>query len=309
MKTEGRRRSDNFEDRGSGRRGGGGAGAGLLQFVVRRFGLPGVIVAGLGLVGIYFFAPEGIQRAVFSAILGGPAPGAGPGGAVASGDSVCGASSTNAAACDFSRVVLASTEDVWTAQFGQGRLPTYGGAAATAYPPPTLVVFTDGVATDGCGNASSDTGPFYCPADRRLYIDPSFYDVMARQLRAPGDFAQAYVLAHEVGHHVQNVIGAMRVGVPGETEAQTSVRVELQADCLAGVWGHSARGALEISDEDLAEATRAAHAIGDDTLGHRDEATFTHGSSEQRIRWFRRGLSSGDPRQCDTFSVRDHAQL
>ena len=310
MKIEGRRRSDNFEDRGSGRRGGGGggAGAGLLQLVVRRFGLPGVIVAGLGLLGVYFFAPESIQRAVFSAVLGGPAPGAGP-GAGASGDSVCGASSTNAAACDFSRVVLASTEDVWTAQFAQGQLPTYAGAVVSAYPPPTLVVFANAVSTGGCGNASSDTGPFYCPADRRLYIDPSFYDVMARQLRAPGDFAQAYVLAHEVGHHVQNLIGAMSVAVPGETEPQTSVRVELQADCLAGVWGHSARGALEISDEDLAEATNAAHAIGDDTLGHRDEASFTHGSSEQRIRWFRRGFSSGDPRQCDTFAIRDHAQL
>ena len=307
MKIEGRRRSDNFEDRGSGRRGGGGgAGAGLLQLVVRRFGLPGVIVAGLGLLGVYFFAPESIQRAVFGAVLGGPAPGTGAG---ASGDSACSASSTNAAACDFSRVVLASTEDVWSAQFAQGQLPTYAGASVSSYPPPTLVVFANAVPTGGCGNASSDTGPFYCPADRRLYIDPGFYDVMARQLRAPGDFAQAYVLAHEVGHHVQNVIGAMGVAVPGETEPQTSVRVELQADCLAGVWGHAARGSLEISDEDLAEATRAAHAIGDDTLGHRDEASFTHGSSEQRIRWFRRGFSSGDPRQCDTFAVRDHAQL
>lgn len=308
MKIEGRRRSDNFEDRGSGRGAGGGrgVGVGLLQLVVRRFGLPGVIVAGLGLLGVYFLAPEGIQRAVFSALLGGPVPGS---EGAAPGDSVCGASSTNAAACDFSRVVLASTEDVWTAQFAEGRLPTYGGAAVSSYPPPTLVVFANAVSTGGCGNASSDTGPFYCPADRRLYIDPSFYDVMARQLRAPGDFAQAYVLAHEVGHHVENVIGAMSVAVPGESEAQTSVRVELQADCLAGVWGHDARGSLEISDEDLAEATRAAHAIGDDALGHEDRATFTHGSSEQRIRWFRRGFSSGDARQCDTFAIRDHAQL
>jgi predicted metalloprotease len=309
MKIEGRRRSDNFEDRGSGRRrgGGGGAGAGLLQFVLRRFGLRGVIVAALGLLGVYFFAPESLQRAVFSAVLGGPAPGAGSG--APPGDSACGASTTNAAACDFSRVVLASTEDVWSARFAQGQLPSYSGAAVSSYLPPTLVVFSDAVSTGGCGDASSDTGPFYCPADRRLYIAPSFYDVMARQLRAPGDFAQAYVLAHEVGHHVQNLIGAMSVAVPGETEPQTSVRVELQADCLAGVWGHSARGALEISDEDLAEATNAAHAIGDDTLGHRDEATFTHGSSEQRIRWFRRGFSSGDPRQCDTFAVRNHGQL
>ncbi|MBN8613406.1 MAG: neutral zinc metallopeptidase [Deltaproteobacteria bacterium] len=310
MKIDGQRRSDNFEDRGTGRRSGGrgGAGGSLLFFVVRRFGLPGVVVAGLGLLGIFFFAPEGIQQVVFGALFGGPvSSGAAPSGGA--GDSACSASSSNAAACDFSRVILASTEDVWGAQFGQGRLPSYGGSAAGAYQPPTLVVFAQAVSTGGCGDAGSDAGPFYCPADRRLYIDPSFYDVMARQLRAPGDFAQAYVLAHEVGHHVQNVIGATRVGVPGESEPQTSVRVELQADCFAGVWGHSARSSLQVSDEDLAEATRAAHAIGDDTLGHRDEATFTHGSSEQRIRWFRRGYESGDPRQCDTFSVRDHAAL
>lgn len=314
MKIDGQRRSDNFQDRGTGRRGGGGGGGGagpaLLTFVVRRFGLPGAIVAVLGLVGVYFLAPDGVRQALLSAVLGGGASsGAGGGAAGAPGDSACSASASNASACDFSRVVLASTEDVWTAQFSQGRLPSYGGAAPTAYPNPTLVVFSQAVSTGGCGSASSDSGPFYCPADRSLYIDPTFYDVMARQLRAPGDFAQAYVLAHEVGHHVQNTIGAMRVGVPGETEAQTSVRVELQADCLAGVWGHSARNTLQVSDEDLSEATRAAHAIGDDTLGHRDEATFTHGSSAQRIRWFRRGFDSGDARQCDTFSVRDHSQL
>ncbi len=315
MKTEGQRRSDNFEDRGAGRRGGGGGGGrgvgpGLLQFVVRRFGLPGVIVAGLGLLGVYFLAPEGIQQAVFGLLLGGtPSSGTASGGGAA-GDPVCTSSSGNAAACDFSRVVLASTEDAWAAQFSAGRLPSYpGGAAPSAYPPPTLVVFANSVSTGGCGQATSDTGPFYCPADRRLYIDPGFYDVMARQLRAPGDFAQAYVLAHEVGHHVQNTIGAMRISLPGESEPQTSVRVELQADCLAGVWGQSARASLQVSDEDLAEATQAAHAIGDDTLGHRDEATFTHGSSEQRIRWFRRGFETGDARQCDTFAVADHAQL
>ncbi|MBX7192955.1 MAG: neutral zinc metallopeptidase [Sandaracinaceae bacterium] len=311
MKIDGQRRSENFQDRGTGRGGGGGGGGGagpaLLTFVVRRFGLPGVIVAGLGLLGIYFLAPDGIRQALFSAMLGDSPSGAG-GGVAVPGDSACSASPANMSACDFSRAVLGSTEDVWAAQFGQGRLPSYGGAAPGAYPPPTLVVFSQSVST-GCGEASSDTGPFYCPADRNLYIDPTFYDVMARQLRAPGDFAQAYVLAHEVGHHVQNTIGAMRVAVPGESDSQTSVRVELQADCLAGVWGHSARSTLQVSDEDLAEATNAAHAIGDDTLGHRDEATFTHGSSEQRVRWFRRGFETGDARQCDTFSVRDHAQL
>jgi predicted metalloprotease len=171
-----------------------------------------------------------------------------------------------------------------------------------------LTTFSGAVDT-GCGNATSAVGPFYCPADQRLYIDPSFYDVMEKRLRAPGDFAQAYVIAHEVGHHVQNLIGSTRLQPSGESSNQTSVRVELQADCLAGVWGRSARSTLEITDEDLGEALTAAHAIGDDALGHSDERRFTHGSSEQRKRWFRRGFESGDARQCDTFAVRNYHEL
>jgi predicted metalloprotease len=169
-------------------------------------------------------------------------------------------------------------------------------------------VFANGVST-GCGDATSDVGPFYCPADQKLYIDPSFYSVMERRLRAPGDFAQAYVIAHEVGHHVQNLIGSNRLTSRGETSNQNSVRVELQADCLAGVWGHTARASLQITDDDLDEALTAAHAIGDDTLGHSDERKFTHGSSEQRKRWFRRGFDSGDARQCDTFAVQRYGEL
>jgi predicted metalloprotease len=126
---------------------------------------------------------------------------------------------------------------------------------------------------------------------------------MQSRLNAPGDFAQAYVIAHEVGHHVQNLIGATQRQVSGESQNQTSVRVELQADCLAGVWGHTARADLAIDDSDLREALNAAHAIGDDTLGHSDERSFTHGSSAQRMRWFRRGFDGGDARQCDTFAV------
>jgi len=132
---------------------------------------------------------------------------------------------------------------------------------------------------------------------------------MEKRLHAPGDFAQAYVIAHEVGHHVQNLIGATRPQPRGETSNQTSVRVELQADCFAGVWGRTARAALQITDEDLGEALTAAHAIGDDALGHSDERTFTHGSSEQRKRWFRRGFESGDARQCDTFAVQNYREL
>lgn len=306
VKTEGHRRSENFEDRGSGRSGRGSGGSGgtaprLLSFVVRRFGIPGLVVAGLGLVGVYFLAPQSIQQLVFG--------GGGSAGGPAAGAEVCTASPDNASACDFSRVVLASTEDVWNAQFAHSALPTYGSTAAGGYAEPTLVVFTGAVSTGGCGNASSDVGPFYCPADRKLYIDPGFYRVMEQQLQAPGDFAQAYVLAHEVGHHVQNLIGATDLQIAWESEAQISVRVELQADCLAGVWGNTARSSLEITEADLAEALRAAHAIGDDTLGHQDQAQFTHGSAEQRMRWFRRGFDSGDPEQCDTFAVRDHARL
>ena len=216
--------------------------------------------------------------------------------------SVCQASAGNNAACDFSRAVLGSTEDVWGPIFAQNALPSYG-ATPGGYRQPTLVVFANAVSTDGCGSATSAVGPFYCPADQKLYIDPGFYDVMEKRLRAPGDFAQAYVLAHEVGHHVQNLIGSTRLRAQGDTENQTSVRVELQADCFAGVWGRSARSSLQITDEDLGEALTAAHAIGDDRLGQSNERNFTHGSSEQRKRWFKRGFETGDARQCDTFKT------
>ncbi|MGE0791471.1 MAG: neutral zinc metallopeptidase [Sandaracinaceae bacterium] len=296
MRTENQRRSEYFEDRGTGRvRGGGGrlVGVQLISFVVRRFGVKGLLIVGALMVGFYLLAPDGVRSAL-----------GGDGGAVSSGTSVCDASEDSEAACDFSRVVLASTEDVWASVFQQGTLPRYRAPLPASYSPPTLVVFSDAVSTDGCGSATSEVGPFYCPLDRKLYIDPSFYDVMERQLRAPGDFAQAFVIAHEVGHHVQNLIGATEGAVPGESEDQTSVRIELQADCLAGVWGHTARASLSITDEDLDEALTAAHAIGDDALGQRDRARFTHGSSEQRVRWFRRGFETGDARQCDTFSAR-----
>lgn len=294
MRTEGQRRSDNFEDRGRGsvQRAGGGIPVYALFSLVRVLGVKGTLIVGAIALAVYFFMPGTVKEQVVGGGGAGVEPGAG---------SVCAASPGNNAACDFSRAVLGSTEDVWTPIFAREALPSYGAAPGT-YQHPTLVMFSDGVSTGGCGNASSAVGPFYCPADHRLYIDPSFYDVMERRLRAPGDFAQAYVLAHEVGHHVQNLIGSTRLQVQDDTRNQTSVRVELQADCFAGVWGHSARSALQITEEDLGEALTAAHAIGDDRLGQTDERGFTHGSSEQRKRWFRRGFESGDARQCDTFS-------
>lgn len=290
MRIDEQRRSENYEDRGRGSagRGGGGIPIQAISAIFRVLGLRGTLILG-AVVGVgYFFAPDSVRSALF-------------GGQASSGGSGSGnACATNAAACDFSRAVLGSTEDVWRGEFAAGRVP---GGSTSAYRNPTLVIFTDAVSTAGCGNATSATGPFYCRRDERLYLDPTFYAVMERTLHAPGDFAQAYVIAHEVGHHVQRLIGSSDRSVPGETENQTSVRIELQADCFAGVWGHTARGALSITDEDLAEAVNAAHAIGDDTLGNGDRAEFTHGSSAQRMRWFRQGFTSGDARTCDTFAV------
>jgi predicted metalloprotease len=304
MRTEGQRKSSNFEDRGTGRGGGGGVPIQALGGLVRLLGIKGTLIAGVVIVVTFLLMPAGVKEQILAALTGGgEGASSGPGAA-----SVCQASQANAAACDFSLVVLASTEDVWTQLFERGALPAYGSSPG-AYQHPTLVTFANSVSTDGCGTATSAVGPFYCPADQKLYIDPGFYDVMEKRLRAPGDFAQAYVIAHEVGHHVQNLIGATRLRPGSETSNQTSVRVELQADCLAGVWGRSARSTLEITDEDLGEALTAAHAIGDDTLGHADERTFTHGSSEQRKRWFRRGFDSGDARQCDTFAVQNSREL
>jgi len=306
MRIEDQRRSSNFEDRGTGRGGGGGGGVPIqaLLSLVSLLGFKGTLFAGAALAIGFFVLPAGLKQELLGALTGGgeaavSTPGAG---------SVCDASQANGAACDFSRVVLASTEDVWTQKFERGALPNYGSAPG-AYQHPTLVVFANSVSTGGCGDATSDVGPFYCPGDQKLYIDPSFYSVMERRLRAPGDFAQAYVIAHEVGHHVQNLIGSTRLKTRGETSNQNSVRVELQADCLAGVWGYTASASLQITDDDLGEALTAAHAIGDDTLGHSDERKFTHGSSEQRMRWFRRGFDSGDARQCDTFAVQSSQEL
>jgi uncharacterized protein len=310
MRTDNQDPSGNFRDRGRG--GGGGAvgaglGAGALFAIVRRIGIRGTLIAIVALAAVYFFNPFGIRDAVFGALFGG-VPGQTQTTEAGTG-TVCEA---HAQACDFSARILGSTEDVWNAKFQQGLLPNYGQTPG-AYQEPTLNVFAESVNT-ACGNAPSSVGPFYCPGDRQLYIDPTFYEVMASRLNAPGDFAQAYVIAHEVGHHVQNLIGATQIQVNGENQNQTSVRVELQADCFAGVWGHLERADLAIDESDLAEALNAAHAIGDDTLqresqGRVDERQFTHGTSEQRMRWFRRGFDTGDARQCDTFAVRNYNQL
>lgn len=305
MRLDNQRESSNFEDRGRGSGGGrGGVGGTALFAIFRLLGFRGVLIAAVLFGAVYLFNPFGLR----DSLLGG----AGQSSSVASGAGACAASPDAEQACRFSRQILASTEDVWTQQFTQGRLPSYGQQPG-AYTDPKLVVFADSVNT-ACGGATASVGPFYCPGDGNLYIDPSFYQVMAQRLQAPGYFAQAYVIAHEVGHHVQKLIGATNQRVGNESENQTSVRVELQADCFAGVWGHTAQASLSIDDADLREALNAAHQIGDDTLQQNAQGRvapdeFTHGTSAQRMRWFRRGFDSGDARQCDTWVVQDYAQL
>jgi predicted metalloprotease len=207
---------------------------------------------------------------------------------------------------DFVSVVLADTEDTWNALFAQ---------LDARYQEPKLVLFSGSVRS-ACGFAQAAMGPFYCPADQKVYIDLSFYDDLRSQYGAPGDFAQAYVIAHEVGHHVQNLLGisdkvqSARQRV-SETEGnELSVRLELQADCLSGVWANHAHRARDILEAgDVEEGLRAAAAIGDDRLqkqarGYVTPDSFTHGSSQQRVRWFRRGLEEGELSACDTFSAK-----
>jgi predicted metalloprotease len=210
-------------------------------------------------------------------------------------------------ATKFVAVVLADTEDAWQAVFRQMN---------RRYEEPKLVLFSDQTRS-GCGFASAASGPFYCPEDRRLYIDHAFYRMLRDKFGAPGDFAQAYVIAHEVGHHVQNLLGisdkvqAARGRVSEAEYNQLSVRLELQADFLAGVWAHYADRVKHVVEAgDIDEAMRAASAVGDDTLQRRSKGyvvpdSFTHGSSAQRVRWFRKGYESGDIRQSDTFAARD----
>jgi len=199
--------------------------------------------------------------------------------------------------------VLGSTEDVWSRVFQQSN---------AQYRAPTLVLY-EGQVRSACGMGQSAMGPFYCPNDEKLYIDLAFFRDLQARFRAPGDFAQAYVIAHEVAHHVQNLTGQFRKmeaarGRPAAERNQVSVRMELQADCYAGVWGHYAGTLKQLDDGDLAEALNAAAAIGDDRLQKQTQGrvvpeSFTHGSSEQRMRWFKRGMESGQPRACDTFSA------
>lgn len=275
------RRSSNVEDRRGMRITKGKAKAGGI----------GVIL--LALVGMYF----GVDPSIImnSNLLGG-------------GETVQSSSSQPTAAenklADFVSVVLADTEDTWDEIFKQ---------AGQTYIKPKLILFSDGVKS-ACGFAQSATGPFYCPADQKVYIDLKFYGELKNKLNAPGDFAQAYVIAHEVGHHVQNLLGiSSQVQRQRATQSKVAynkllVKLELQADCFSGIWANHANRVRNILEPgDVEEALNAASMIGDDTLQKRSRGyvvpdSFTHGSSEQRVYWFRRGLQSGAVGSCDTFN-------
>ena len=291
MRWKNARRSRNVEDRR-------GAGGGRMRMPGGRRG--GLKIGGIGgvivlLIGLFF----GIDLSPFLGSgggsiggLGGPAVGSAPSGQVR----------TNDEATEFITRVLGDTEDVWTKLFAE---------AGETYRPPVLTLFEDGVSS-ACGFTSSAAGPFYCPGDYKVYIDLGFFRELQR-MGAGGDFAQAYVLAHEVGHHVQNLLGVSmsvqrRQRQVSKLEAnQLSVRTELQADCYAGVWAHHAHKDRQLLEPgDLEEGMNAASKIGDDALMERAGArvrpeAFTHGSSEQRKQWLYRGLESGDPQTCDTF--------
>jgi predicted metalloprotease len=207
---------------------------------------------------------------------------------------------------EFVARVLGDTEDVWGGIFQQ---------MGTRYQPPKLTLYRGQIAS-ACGFSSAAAGPFYCPGDRKVYLDLSFFQELSQRFGAPGDFARAYVIAHEVGHHVQNQLGLMdaaqkkMAGAPDRARNDMSVRIELQADCLAGVWGHSSMQRNIIDAKDVESGIAAAAAVGDDRIqkqsrGYVVPEGFTHGSSAQRVKWFRTGLDSGDLRQCDTFATRN----
>ncbi len=287
MKLDGRRESTNVDDR----RGlSGGTKAGL--------GLGGILI-----VGLLTLLMGGDLGDVFQAVQQN-------GGLSADGQQTeqVAFSQEEQELATFAKRILASTEDVWTAQFAR-----YG----LEYQAPTMVLYTNAT-TSGCGSANASVGPFYCSADQSVYIDLSFFSSMKRQLGAGGDFAYAYVIAHEVGHHVQYLLGTLgkahqqMSGVSKAEANKISVRLELQADFYAGVWGHDENNRYRsLDDGDIMEAIHCAEVIGDNYLQKKATGTvqpdsFTHGTSEQRMRWLKKGLATGDMRQGDTFSLSDN---
>jgi uncharacterized protein len=285
MKLDDSNRSDNVEDeRGSG--GGIGRGAGV--------GIGTIVVVVIG----YFM---GVNPATLLSLLNG----GGDPQAVTNSAPVNASTEAKDPQIDFVRAILGETEDVWT---------TYFASMGKTYIKPKLVLFS-GQVSSACGFASAASGPFYCPGDQKVYIDLAFYRQLATEFGAPGDFARAYVIAHEVGHHVQNLLGITDKASQAEQSTgkvganHVSVEVELQADCFAGVWATQANNARKILEPgDLESGLKAASAVGDDTLQKREQGTvvpdsFTHGTSAQRVGWFRRGFDAGKIDSCDTFKT------
>lgn len=300
MKRSGRR-STNIDDRRGQRMAGGGGGLFLLlrflPFLLRtKVGRVILLLAG----GLFVASYLGMDLGPLSSLTG-----------IGNGTEQVSVSPEQQELADFVSVVLADTEDTWRELFANQN---------AEYAEPTLVLFT-GIVNSACGQGQAEMGPFYCPADQSVYIDLSFYDALRSQHGADGDFAQAYVIAHEVGHHVQNLTGisgevSARMRSVSEAQAnQLSVRQELQADCFAGLWAnHANRSRQILEDGDVEEALTAAAAIGDDRLqqegqGRVQPETFTHGTSEQRISWFRRGLEQGSLEACDTFASQQRQDL
>jgi predicted metalloprotease len=287
MRWEGNRESENVEDA----RGGGGGGFGFGGGTV---GIGTIVIA---LLGSWFF---GVSPSTILNMLSG-------GGAPAQVQQAPNRAPANDRETHFVKTVLGMTEDTWTKIFREN-----GGT----YQAPVLKLFSGSTQTGGCGTGKSAVGPFYCPADRKVYIDLSFFNLMQQRFHVGGEFTQAYVIAHEVGHHVQNLLGisgkvdSMRQRL-SETEGNAlSVRVELQADCFAGVWAYHTNEAKQIIEQgDVESALAAASAIGDDALQRQSRGevvpdSFTHGTSAQRVRWFTKGLQTGSVEQCNTFEAR-----
>ncbi len=291
MKWKKGRRSSNIEDRRGMR----------VSQRLPRGGLGGGMRGGMGLVGVIVVVVIALALGVDpAALLQDMSGGGSPGVITQEGPPPAEQEELH----DFVAVVLADTEDTWAVSFKQANL---------TYQEPVLVLFT-GAVESACGYADAAIGPFYCPGDQKVYLDLGFFDELSRRFGAPGDFAQAYVIAHEVGHHIQNLfcieeqVRQLQHDASQRDANALSVKMELQADCLAGVWASSAnkRGLLDVGDVD--EALNAASAIGDDRLqqeanGYVAPDSFTHGTSAQRASWFNRGFARGDVEQCDTFSA------
>ena len=302
MRWKGNRRSQNVEDRRSQRVSGmgGGRGGGLLRLlpmVYRLLGFKGTAIAVVGVVAYGLFSGN------LGQILGG---GSFQENQPQVSNQPVKQSAQEKEMVDFIAVVLADTEDTWKAIFKQ---------QGKNYQEPRLVLYRNRVKS-GCGFGTAQMGPFYCPTDKKVYLDLSFYDELKNRYKAPGDFAQAYVVAHEIGHHVQNLLGTStkvhqaRQKLSKLKANQLSVRLELQADCYAGIWAnHADRSRQILETGDIEEGLKAASAIGDDQLqkqaqGYVNPDSFTHGSSRQRVRWFKTGLQKGTLSACNTFTAR-----